>query len=181
MHSYLFGRNFHIFFTKNLTISINFVYEASPMDNVPVNKSDNVVSIQQIAFYKDISTSFETEENGSKYTVKFNVTDPTFSDIKVVDNDGRYVNKPETFSKVLSRYFSDVNEKLFIAGAYNSIHKAKGIELVECCKPLISEYKSLVVRAVELEYEDYSEDIKDTEFKVANGDLANFSLLNVRT
>ena len=151
------------------------------MDNVPVNTADNVVSIQQIAFYKDISTSFETEENGSKYTVKFNVTDPTFSDIKVVDNDGKYVNRPEIFAKVLSRYFSDVNEKLCIAGVYDSIQRTKGIELVECCKPLISEYKSLAARAVELGYEDSSEDVKDAEFNVENGDLTNFSLLNVRT
>lgn len=149
------------------------------MNSVPANTADNVVSIQQIAFYKDISTSFETEENGSKYTVKLNVTDPTFSDIKVVDGDGKYVNKPEIFSKVLSRYFSDVNEKLCIAGVYDSIQRTKGIELVECCKPLISEYKSLAARAVELGYEDSSEDIKDAEFKVGNGDLTNFSLSNV--
>ena len=149
------------------------------MDNVLVNTADNVVPIQQIAFYKDISTSFETEENGIKYTVNFDVTDPTFSDIKVVDNDGKYVNRPEIFSKVLSRYFSDVNEKLCIAGVYDSIQRTKGIELVECCKPLISEYKSLAARAVELGYEDSSEDVKDAEFQVENGDLTNFSLLNV--
>ena len=44
------------------------------MDNVPVNTADNVVSIQQIAFYKDISPSFEIEEYGVKYTIKTKVT-----------------------------------------------------------------------------------------------------------
>lgn len=122
------------------------------MDNVPASMDNNVVSMQQIAFYKDISRSFETEINGVKYTVIFDVSDPTFSDIKVVGGDGKYVNKPEIFSKVLSRYFSDVNEKLCIAGVYDSIQRTKGIELVEYCKPLISEYKSLAVRAVELGY-----------------------------
>ena len=149
------------------------------MDNVPASMDNNVVSMQQIAFYKDISRSFETEINGVKYTVIFDISDPTFSDIKIVDGDGKYVNKPEIFSKVLSRYFSDVNEKLCIAGVYDSIQRTKGIELVECCKPLISEYKSLATRAVELGYEDSSEDVKDAEFKVGNGDLTNFSLLNV--
>ena len=93
------------------------------MDNVPASMDNNVVSMQQIAFYKDISRSFETEINGVKYTVIFDISDPTFSDIKVVDSDGRYVNKPEIFSKVLSRYFSDVNEKLCIAGIYDSIQR----------------------------------------------------------